>query len=303
MTTINDSTILLMGGSDSTGKTYNDVWRSDDMGQSWHLELKEASWSPRVNAVAVSVGGITILTGGGGPGGASNDVWRSDDLGSSWREVIAVAPWLGRSAHMVSVVKQTLVLMAGFGAGLGLHGLNDVWISENLGETWTQRTARAPWAPRAGSASVALADKDVLIFGGGVYSGGIFCQDSNDVWRSSDLGLTWVQVTANASWPHRTWHKATVIPQAPDRIWLTGGHTWAPLSKPTACFGDWPNGPDLYYSDMWSSTDGGANWELEQASAHWQVRESHNVVAVNGTLVLAGGWCNSTEYNDVWRWE
>ena len=78
-----------------------------------------------------------------------------------------------------------------------------------------------------------------------------------------------------------------------------------PLSKPTACFGDWPNSPDLYYNDMWSSTDEGSSWRLEQASANWQVRESHNVVAVNGTLVLAGGWCNSTEYFDVhaWRWE
>ncbi len=50
---------------------------------------------------------------------------------------------------------------------------------------------------RSSHSSVLLRNGNILVMGGGVgYVGGY----TNDVWQSTDSGVTWIQLTANAAW-------------------------------------------------------------------------------------------------------
>ena len=46
--------------------------------------------------------------------------------------------------------------------------MNDVWLSSNMGLSWSEQTGSAPWSARGGMTSVVISP-NILIFGG--YSG------------------------------------------------------------------------------------------------------------------------------------
>ena len=73
---------------------------------------------------------------------------------------------------------------------------------------WVQQTAAAGWAARHNHAAAALPDGSIVVMGGLAGSSG----DRNDVWRSTDQGVTWVQQTAAAGWTARAAHAAVALP-------------------------------------------------------------------------------------------
>jgi hypothetical protein len=104
----------------------------------------------------------------------------------------------------------------------------------------------------------------------------------NDVWRSTDQGATWVQMTASANWTGRNGHASVTLLDG--SIVLMGGEG------------------SVRFNDVWRSTDQGATWTQMSANAEWSPRYGFgSVVQADGTVVLMGGGDGYTLWNDVWR--
>ena len=278
-----DGSIVLMGGQDEGGPK-NDVWRSTNKGVTWTQVNASAGWSPRSFASSVVIpDGSIVLIGGANPdtGGHKNDVWRSTDKGVSWIPITSSAEWPPRSGHTsVLMPDGSIVLIGGSGVG-GL--MNDVWRSINNGVNWTQVNASAGWTPRVGHNSVVMADGSIVLMGGHIGTN----SHKNDVWRSTNEGVTWTQVNASAGWVPRSYSSSVVMPDG--SIVLTGGQSGI--------------GYGPYYNDVWRSTDMGATWSQVTASAEWTGRLGHSsVVMPDGSIVMMDGWIGYVPYkNDVWR--
>jgi len=150
---------------------------------------------------------------------------------------------------------------------------------EAMDGAWAEMTADAEWSERLDHTSVALPDGSIVLMGGDITGGGY----GSDVWRSTDQGVTWTQMTDDAAWFDRIYHSSVALPDG--SIVVMGG------------YGD----DDTARNDVWRSTDQGATWTLMTANAEWGVRWSHTSVALpDGSIVLMGG-----EYadllGDVWR--
>ncbi len=259
----------------------------------WTRQTEGAGWSARRGlAATVLVDGSILVLGGGTRHDQYNDVWRSTDRGASWTQRTAAAGWSARERHAVTTLSDGSVLLTG-GLEVAIAGdapRNDVWRSTDRGASWTQRTAAASWSARWGHALVALGDGGVVVMGGtddrtgGTDGDGL----KNDVWMSTDSGLTWHALGA-ADWSARSGHAVATL--SDDTVILSGGLRWS--SKVHAL---------RPIDDVWRSDDGGANWTRQTASAGWPARSHHALVALpDDSLVLLGGNDGDTRYNDVWR--
>lgn len=132
--------------------------------------------------------------------------------------------------------------------------VNTVWSSSDGGATWRLAQPSAQWGIRILPATVVIPgggaaggnSTSLLIAGGSPQTG---FSALRDVWRSDD-GVTWTEVTPNATWPARGWQMATTVPAdveaaaalgRPATVVMTGGWTW--------------NFPEqfswTYYKDAW----------------------------------------------------
>ncbi len=150
---------------------------------------------------------------------------------------------------------------------------------ETYTESWKLVNASAGWPARQEFSSVVLPDGSIVLMGGISYFGGY----TNDVWRSTDNGSTWIEMTSNAEWLPRQGHSSVALTDG--SIILMGGRD-----------GDWTN-------DTWRSIDNGTTWMLVNASSGWSGRAYHTSVAMpDGSIVLMGGESMlGNLMNDVWR--
>jgi PKD repeat protein len=203
-----DGSIVLMGGGTYSSWT-NDTWRSTDKGATWTQMNASAGWSARngLSSVAMPDGSIVLM------GGGSNDVWRSIDNGATWTLVNASAGWSPRSGQSSVLMPDGSIVLMG---GQSSTQKNDVWRSTNNGTTWTLMNASAGWSPRSFFPGVVMPDGSIVLLGGtnGAYP------YYNDVWRSTDEGATWTQVSASAGWSGRI-PSSVVMPDG--SIVLMGG--------------------------------------------------------------------------------
>ena len=282
-----DGSVVLMGGWN--GSTYfDDVWRSEDNGATWTQVTPNAEWSARAhhNSVTLKDGSIVLMGGYGYPGGYKNDVWRSTDFGATWNQVTVSAEWVGRSYFSSAVMPDGSIIVTGGSYDINhAWGKNDTWRSTNNGTTWVQMNAESEWDARYGHSTVALPDGSILLMSGYCQNGGWV----NDVWRSTDNGATWYQVTPHAEWTGRERHVSLGMPDG--SIIMMGG------------YGD----PDGYKNDIWRSTDFGATWNQVTESAEWQKRSEYSsVIMRDGSIILMGGVYDSSVIpqmirRDVWR--
>jgi N-acetylneuraminic acid mutarotase len=216
-----DGSIVLMGGYFMPGYSGSDVWRSTDNGATWTLQTGQPGWTVRSGHSSVAMpDGSIVLMGGGHDWYAptNNDVWRSTDNGVTWTQLTAHAGWTARSHQSsVAIPDGSIVLMGGYDA---TGARNDVWRSTDNGATWTQMNASAGWSGRSGHTSVVMPDGSIVLMGGAGGAGG----DTyfNDVWRSTDNGATWTQLTVHAGWTARYLQSGVAMPDG--SIVLTGGY-------------------------------------------------------------------------------
>jgi hypothetical protein len=274
-----DGSILLMGGEDGSGNFKNDVWRSTDNGVTWTQMTPSAKWAARAyqSSVVMPDSSIILMGGKDGSGNLKNDVWQSTDNGVTWTQMTSNAGWSPRWTHSSVVMPDSSIILMG---GRELSGdKNDVWRSTDNGATWNQMTANAGWSARMQHSSVAMSDGSIVLMGGGDSIKGW----KNDVWRSTDNGATWNQMTANAGWSARSGHSSVAIPD--NSIVLMGGYS------------------GRGFNDVWRSMDNGATWTRLTASAGWSPRWAHSSVVIqDGSIVLMGGYAADKSWkNDVWQ--
>jgi len=260
---LNDGkTIILSGGAGSA--IYSDTWKSTDGGYTWSQQSSSAGWGGgwggRYNHSCVVLEDNSILlTGGGDPGNDGiDDAWLSTDEGITWTQKIHPSPWVRRSGHnSVLTTDNTVVIFAG-GYGTPFY-LSDVWGSTDHGTNWTQIKADndIPWVRRIYPASIINDNK--IIMSGGRY--GYTSVRTNQVWTSTDKGVTWSQPSTSIPWDSRERHTLSLLND--NSILMTGGA-----------------GGGTAYNDVWRSDDDGATWTQLTSSAGWSARYSHSCVVV-----------------------
>ena len=258
------------------------VWffGDEDYTAAWTEVNADPGWTNRFGQSSVVLpDGSIVVTGGTDGSTKLDDVWRSTDNGATWTQMAAHAGWSPRSFHTtVAMSDGSIILMGGDDDTDGLY-LNDVWRSTDNGATWEEVTASAPWPGRGVHSSVVLADDSIVVMGGNTGFGG---GRLNDVWRSTDYGTTWTQMTANAGWSPRWAQSVTVMPDG--SMILTAG--W--------------NG--VYQTDVWRSSDQGATWTEMNSTLAGIERGFHSTAALpDNSILMMGGVNDAGGRNDVWR--
>jgi PKD repeat protein len=284
-----DGSIVLMGGTDYTIGDLNDVWRfqpgffgEKSYGHPWTEMTASSGWAGRDlhTSVIMPDGSIVLMGGIDGSYNTRNDVWRSTDNGVTWTQMTSNAGWSPRSDFSsVAMPDGSIVLMGGIDKYSNFK--NDTWRSTDNGKTWTLMSESSGWLARYGQTSVVMPDGSIVLMGGVTPLGS--GKRLNDVWRSTDNGKTWTQLTVNAGWSGRFHQSSVVIPGG--SIVLMGGKD-----------------DSGYKNDVWRSTDNGKTWTQLTASAGWSMRWEHSsVVLSDGSIVLMGGYDGTNYFNDVWR--
>ena len=272
----------------STGSPTGWAWYFGDENytQTWTQMTAGAGWLARSHhsSVVMPDGSIVLMGGWNSDTTNLNDVWKSTDNGETWTQVTRSAGWSARDGPSSVVMPDgSIVLMGGRVGAVSFK--NDVWRSTDNGATWIQVNASAGWSARSYHSSVVMPDGSIVLMGGYTFNSG----RTNDVWRSTDNGATWTQMTASAGWSARDGLSSVVMTDG--SIVLMGGY-WGPPMK--------------FMNDVWQSTDNGATWTQVNASAGWSARSYHSsVVMPDGSIVLIGGLTGDiyreTDANDVWR--
>lgn len=239
--------LILTGGRSTGGISFaNDVWRSSD-GSSWSRVTKSAPWGERAYHILVTGSdGCLILMGGQTFSKTYNDVWKSCD-GESWQQVTANAPWPARAGLAATVHNGTIVVAGGCynipnsGTPPKRGFFNDVWRSDDNGQTWQVATKAAPWSGRSGPRLVTFKDQLFLVAGERGFTPDV---QLKEVWSSPDGGASWTLVNKTPAFSARSGHGLVVTPSKSHMLLLAG---W----------------PELH--DMWSSSDG-ALWVQESTS-------------------------------------
>jgi len=247
------------------------LWLTVSSAQQWTQLTASAPWSARSDPQLVNLNGRLILMGGHANNDYFNDVWESADGGKSWRQ-LPDAPWEPRSYHTAKVFNQEVYLVAGHNNG---SWYNDVWKTPD-GTNWHLVTAHAQWSPRAATA-LQVRRGIMYVFGGSdgllkpIGHGHVF----NDVWSSSDRGVTWIQLSAVAPWPAREGlQKLTALYGEDQQIVLTSGEA--------GYFGP-------YFHDVWGTYDG-QNWTQLSTNSGFSARAGNLLLELDGDLFTFGGY-------------
>jgi hypothetical protein len=221
MTLVFDERMWLMGGW-YNGRlpghsASNEVWSSTD-GKTWKKTRRNADWTPRLAAAAVTFKGKMWLLGGienylfGDDKSLKNDVWSSAD-GENWTLATKNAPWSPRAYHQAVVFDGKIWIFGGGNYVPKHHALNDVWCSED-GANWTKVTDSAQWGPRLWFSALVYRDRMWVIGGWSKKT-----DNYGDVWHSRN-GKNWTQLESDTVWKSRHEHSALVFQ---DKIWVMGG--------------------------------------------------------------------------------
>mmetsp|Transcript_73543 Transcript_73543/g.116024 ORF Transcript_73543/g.116024 Transcript_73543/m.116024 type:complete len:588 (+) Transcript_73543:83-1846(+) len=287
-------------GSRGESGYLNDVWVSEDHGNTWQwVKPRTPKFSPRRgHAAVVNCNQIVMFVLGGfcGMDCFMNDWW-SSEYGDVW-EKLGDAPWSARHGHAAVVTStENLILLGGHD---GASYLNDVWSIQDPEQaksysTWVQVRSNSPderdtsiFSPRYGHAVVLNSRDEILVMGGffaDKKAGRVNC--FHDVWRSDDEGNSWSLIVEHAPWKGRYQH--TAVATADDNVFIIGGLN-VDLDR---C------------NDVWRSKDDGATWGEVTPAAPWAARYEHaSVIDQNSSLYVIGGMSTGADkFHDVWRSE
>ena len=254
-------------------KYFNDIWVTEN-GEQWNLITEHAAFPPIRSASIVEFQGALWMLGGWSPDpkvGYDNGIWKSTD-GEHWTQVVKKTDFVPREGFRTVEHKGRICFFGGVNY-FAKKTYNDVWCS-NDAVHWTEVTKDAGWAGRW--------DYDAVSYHGNFYVvGGMTLGKPlsgwNDVWMSTDDGVTWTKLLEHAPWTERQGHVLLVWK---DLIWLIGGlHP----DKNTGV------------GDTWFTSDG-TNWTKTTIDGNWRGREDHGTVVWRDALWLVAGM------DDQWMW-
>ncbi len=272
-------TMYLIGGSVALDSFKNDVWKFTNE-ETWEIVTENAGFAPRESHQVVVIDNTMYVIGGNNGDGVKNDIWKSTNNGKTW-EVLTGSQVNAGQGHQVVVMNKVMYL-------IGTIDTSDLWKSAD-GVNWTQLTTYytpdgfTKFAARQGHQVVAIDDALYVI--GGLTNDG----RQKDVWKSTNSGETWTQITSDAEFAGRWNHQVVVIG---DTLYLIGGQ----------------DGFNSYKNDVWQSTNSGKTWEKVTENAGFTPRANHQVVVMDDTLYLIGGRDKDVDdsdsdrfRNDVWK--
>lgn len=202
-------------------------------------------------------------------------------LGVNWEKISNKSFSLRRNFG-TAVIDGKIIIIGGYiQSGLREELANDVWISEDEGQTWKQikENTGSPtdtFTKRQKFGTVAIG-KILYIIGGYSDTG----NSLNDVWKSFDLGRTWIEVTRNANFSPRYGHKVITINED---IYVIGGYDGR-----------------QYFNEVWKSKDLGKTWS-QMNNIPFKKRQGFGVINYKEEILLIGGQ-NQEILTDVWRSE
>ncbi len=236
------------------GATGGGVWKTTDGGSNWK-NISDKYFGSSIGAVAVAPSDETILYAGEGEntlrGNVSEGlggVWRSDDGGRSWKNL-----GLKDGRHIIRIVihpkDPNTVWVGVIGHLFGPNKERGVYKTTDGGKTWKQvlfvneQTGCSELVMEADNPSVLYAGMwHVLRTPYSMESGG----EGSGLWKSTDGGETWTNLSAKKGMPKGTWGivGVAVAPSNPDKIFAIIENA---------------NG------GLYVSNDGGDSWSLQSS--------------------------------------
>lgn len=252
-----DGYFYVISGRTGMFRIYGDTWRSPD-GIQWERMSDNTGWGKRCYPEVEVVDGHLILLAGQSLSTFYNDVWRSADQGRSWECVCADAPWQVRAGHHTTTIDGEIYLFGGARNSFDRVFYPELWVSQDLGESWEMRAELPTDMGRAGMQVVTI--DGTIYFMGGDHDRPVFQANwegrRNDVWKSDDHGETW-ELLGHAPWSPRTGHQCI---GHNGRIYCIGGHVRGPNNEKYKQF---------LAHDLWA-------WDPRQGMNAWE-RLSNNV--------------------------
>lgn len=193
---------------------------------------------------------------------SANDIWTAPalTLPSSDTEYLKRA-FFGATTHTYSSTEKIYI---GGGEGWTVSRHTDILSSSN-GSTWTVVTANAPFLPRVDFQFVSH-DDSLYAIGGDAYVSGSYVS-KNDVWKSTNGGVNWTQVSVSAPFTARKDFSAFSMR---DCMYVIGGRSGS-----------------THYQDVWRSCDDGVNWTQIKSPGPFAARRVKAAKVTKG-LYVAG---------------
>jgi photosystem II stability/assembly factor-like uncharacterized protein len=271
------------------------VWKTTDSGLTWRNVSDGFFTTAAVGAIAVAQSDPNVIYAGTGETSIRNQVshgdgvYRSTDGGRSWVNV-----GLRDTRHIGKIQidprDPNLVYIAALGRAFGPNEERGVFRTRDGGRTWEKVLYKSA---RAGSHDVSMDPSNPRILYAAVWqtqryphaliSGGEEC----GIWRSSDGGDTWEEITRNPGLPQGLLGKIGVAasPARPGRVWALVeaedgamfrsddyGDSWTRLSEQSLLrtrpwyymhvTADTQDAETVYVQNysLWKSNDGGATF-------------------------------------------
>ncbi len=235
------------------GATGGGVWRTKDGGNTWE-NISDGYFGGSVGAVAVSEWDNNVIYVGGGEvtvrGNVSSGygMWKSEDAGATWNKI-----GLENSRHVPRIrihpKNPDLVYAAVMGDLYKSSSERGVFRSKDGGKTWEKVLfANAD----AGAVDLTFDPNNPRILYASTWrirrtpysleSGG----DGSALWKSTDGGDTWTNISSNEGLPKGTWgiSGVTVSPANSNKVWAIienekggvyqssdAGKTWKLINK------------------------------------------------------------------------
>ena len=138
-------------------------------------------------------------------------------------------------------------------------------------------------------------ENDIYVIGGvlrnsGVSGGRVISEKrSDEVWRSSDGGLTWDQAASGPRFLPRGAHSSVV---SGNDIYVIAG-----LSGTSSAVTGSPS------RDVWKSDNRGVTWQRVTDNAGFPPRSGHRSEVLNGKIYVIAGQSDSAALDDVWEFD
>jgi len=231
------------------GATGGGVWKTTDAGNNW-TSISDKFFGSSIGSVAVAPGDETIIYVGEGENTMRGNVseglggmWRSEDGGKSWKNI-----GLKDSRHIIRIVihpkNPDIVWVAAMGHLFGPNNERGVFKTTDGGKTWKKtlfvnnQTGCSDLVMEPGNPNVFYAGTWRLIRTPySMESGG----EGSGLWKSTDGGETWKNISANKGLPKNIWGivGVAVAPSNTEKIYTIlenkdgglyvsedGGETW-----------------------------------------------------------------------------
>lgn len=282
------SVCVMFGGVNST-TVHSDtwVWNGSNWSQRTPTTVPSGRWN---HAMAYDAGNSRVVMFGGQNSSQDfNQTWTWN--GTNWTQIATSgpAPSPRRDATMAyDPIRNEIVLFGGYN---NQASLNDTWVLR--GNAWTQLApANAP-SPRFAQMEYDPRRGKIVLFGGTPYSQGTFGAAYSDTWEWD--GTDWAPAAlerADGIWnPGPRVDFAMAYDRASERIALMGGQNAG------GCL-----------DDVWSWN--GVRWTRHAiptttppSPAPSARKEAAMTSDPSAGLLLFGGECGSSYFNDLWRLE